>query len=75
MPAHRNAVNVTKARLEELFVDELARLQCGRRGRPRSRKKWLARSVPPTVSSTKLNRLDEAVLYERSVNIDTWAKI
>jgi len=80
-------VNVTKAKLEGLFVDELARLQPAA-GYMRLLKEsvlqvWKERkaSVQSDLESAeqarkklqqKLNRLDEAFLFERSIDIDTY---
>ena len=80
-------VNVTKAKLEGLFVDELARLQPAA-GYMRLLKEsvlqvWKERkaAVQSDLESAaqarkklqqKLNRLDEAFLFERSIDIDTY---
>ena len=80
-------INVTKAKLEGLFVDELARLQPAA-GYMRLLKEsvlqvWKERkaSVQSDLESAeqarkklqqKLNRLDEAFLFERSIDIDTY---
>jgi hypothetical protein len=81
------AVNVTKAKLEGLFPDELALLQ-PTPGYMRLLKEsvlqiWKARktSVREEIESAeraakaiqpKLDRLDEAFLFERSIDIDTY---
>ena len=80
-------VNVTKGKLEGLFVDELARLQPAA-GYMRLLKEsvlqvWKERkaSIQSDLESAeqarrklqqKLNRLDEAFLFERSIDIDTY---
>jgi hypothetical protein len=80
-------VNVTKAKLEGLFADELARLQ-PTPGYMRLLKEsvlqiWKARgaAVREEVAQAeraakaiqeKLDRLDEAFLFERSVDIETY---
>jgi hypothetical protein len=80
------AVNVTKAKLEGLFADELALLQPSP-GYMRLLKEsvlqiWKARkaAVSEEIASAeraaqaiqdKLNRLDEAFLFERSIDIET----
>jgi hypothetical protein len=81
------AVNVTKAKLEGLFADELALLQPSP-GYMRLLKEsvlqiWKARkaAVSEEIASAeraakaiqdKLNRLDEAFLFERSIDIETY---
>jgi len=81
------AVNVTKAKLEGLFADELARLQ-PTPGYMRLLNEsilqiWKARKASVKAELTnaeraakaiqdKLNRLDEAFLFERSIDIDTY---
>ena len=81
------AVNVTKARLEGLFADELALLQ-PTPGYMRLLKEsvlqiWKARkaAVREEIATAeragnaiqeKLDRLDEAFLFERSIDIDTY---
>src|SRR5262245_7400127 len=85
-PACR-AVNVSKARLEGLFADELARLQ-PTRGYMRLLKEsvlriWKARKAAvgeeldrseraAKAIQQKLDRLDEAFLFERSIDIETY---
>ena len=80
-------MNVTKAKLEGLFADELALLQPSP-GYMRLLKEsvlqiWKARkaAVSEEIASAeraakaiqdKLNRLDEAFLFERSIDIDTY---
>ena len=80
-------VNVTKGKLEGLFVDELARLQPAA-GYMRLLKEsvlqvWKERkaSIQSDLERAeqarkklqqKLNRLDEAFLFERSIDIDTY---
>ena len=80
-------VNVTKAKLEGLFVDELARLQPAP-GYMRLLKEsvlqvWKERKAAVQSElqiaeqtrnklQQKLNRLDEAFLFERSIDIDTY---
>jgi hypothetical protein len=81
------AVNVTKAKLEGLFADELARLQ-PTPGYMRLLKEsvlriWKARkaAVREEIANAeraaktiqdKLDRLDEAFLFERSIDIETY---
>jgi DNA invertase Pin-like site-specific DNA recombinase len=81
------AVNVTKARLEGLFAEELATLQ-PTPGYMRLLKEsvlriWKTRqaTVRESITATeraakaiqqKLDRLDEAFLYDRSIDIDTY---
>jgi hypothetical protein len=81
------AVNVTKAKLEGLFADELALLQ-PTPGYMRLLKEsvlqiWKARKAAVTEElanaeraakaiQDKLNRLDEAFLFERSIDIETY---
>ena len=81
------AVNVTKAKLEGLFADELALLQPSP-GYTRLLKEsvlqiWKARkaAVSEEIASAeraakaiqdKLNRLDEAFLFDRSIDIETY---
>ena len=81
------AVNVTKATLEGLFADELARLQ-PTPGYMRLLKEsvlqiWKARKAAvrdeiaqvervAKVIQAKLDRLDEAFLFERSIDIETY---
>jgi site-specific DNA recombinase len=81
------AVNVTKAKLEGLFADELALLQPSP-GYMRLLKEsvlqiWKARkaAVSEEIASAeraakaiqdKLNRLDEAFLFDRSIDIETY---
>ena len=82
----RRAVNVTKVQLEGLFADELALLRptpatCGyswnpycRSGR-RAKQPRLRRSRPPSAAKAiqeGLNRLEEAFLFERSIDIETY---
>ena len=85
--AATRAVNVTKAKLEGLFADELALLQPSP-GYMRLLKEsvlqiWKARkaAVREQIASAeraakaiqdKLDRLDEAFLFERSINIETY---
>ena len=81
------AVNVSKARLEELFVDELTRLQPTvgfmRLVKDRVLHAWhelkedterrvVAIERKQKAIREKLNRLDEAFLYERSIDRDTY---
>jgi site-specific DNA recombinase len=83
----RGAVNITKAKLEELFVNELARLQPTpgfmRLVKDRALHAWreLKTDAQQRVAEIerkqkairqKLDRLDEAFLYERSIDIDTY---
>ena len=81
------AVNIPKAKLEDLFVDELAHFQ-PTPGYMRVIKDsvlqvWRARKVAlrddveradraAKVIEDKLNRLDEAFLYDRSIGIETY---
>ena len=81
------AVNISKAKLEELFVDELARLQPtagfmrlvkdrvldawrGLKGDAQQRIAEIERKQKSI--RERLDRLDEAFLYERSIDIDTY---
>ena len=80
-------MNVTKAKLETLFTDELARLQ-PTPGYMRLLKEsvlgiWKARQAPVRADlaqaqrtadaiQQKLDRLDEAFLFQRSIDIDTY---
>ncbi len=82
-----NAVHVTKARLESLFADELARLQPSP-GYMRLLKEsvlqiWKARKAAVQIElanaerqateiQKRLDRLDEAFLFERSIDIDVY---
>lgn len=85
-PRPRRGINVTKAKLEGSFVDELARLQ-PTAGYMRLIKEsvvqvWKDRQAAVRSDlqaaeqarkkiQQKLNRLDEAFLFERSIDIDT----
>ena len=81
------AVNINKAKLEELFVDELARLQptAGfmRLVKDRVVRAWreMKTDVAQRIAEIerkqkaireKLDRLDAAFLYERSIDIETY---
>ena len=81
------AVNVSKAKLEELFIDELTRLQptagfmrlvkdrvlCAWRDMQTDAKQRIAEiERKQQAIRKKLDRLDEAFLYERSIDIDTY---
>jgi site-specific DNA recombinase len=81
------AVNITKAKLEDLFLDELKRLQPTpgfmRLVKDRVLHTWrgLKLDAQQLVAKVerkqkaiqqKLDRLDEAFLYERSIDIDTY---
>lgn len=81
------AVNITKAKLEELFVDELARLQptsgfmclvkdrvlhAWRDLKADAQRKIEAMERQQQAIRKKLDRLDDAFLYERSIDIDTY---
>jgi site-specific DNA recombinase len=83
----RSAVNISKAKLEELLVDELARLQPTpgfmRLVKDRVLQAWrgLKADAQKRIAEVerrqksirqKLDRLDEAFLYERSIDIDTY---
>ena len=78
-------VNVTKVKLETLFADELARLQpspgymrllkdsvlrSGRRARPSVRADLAHAERTAEAIQKKLDRLDEAFLFQRSIDID-----
>lgn len=82
-----HAVNVTRAKLEGLFADELARLQPTpgymrllnesigqiRKARKASIKTELADTERSAKAiQEKLDRLDEAFLFERSIDIETY---
>jgi DNA invertase Pin-like site-specific DNA recombinase len=81
------AVNISKARLEELFVDELARLQPTpgflRLVKDRVLSAWRAMQGDAKqriaeierkqkAIREKLDRLDQAFLFERTIDIDTY---
>ena len=80
-------VNISKARLEELFVDELARLQptpgfmrlvkdrvltAWREMQGDARKRIAEIERKQKAIREKLDRLDQAFLFERSIDIDTY---
>ena len=80
-------MNISKANLEELFVDELARLQptAGFMRLVKDRVLHAWREMKSDAAQRiaeierrqkaireKLNRLDEAFLYERTIDIDTY---
>ena len=81
------AVNISKTRLEELFVDELARLQptagfmrlvkdrvltAWREMQGDARKRVAEIERKQKAIREKLDRLDQAFLFERSIDIDTY---
>jgi Recombinase zinc beta ribbon domain len=81
------AVNISKAKLEELFVEELARLQptAGfmRLVKDRVMRAWRELKTDATqriaeverrqkAIHEKLDRLDQAFLFERTIEIDTY---
>ena len=84
--AATRAVNVTKAKLEGLFADELAlrsrhQVTCGCSRNPccklegaESRRARAIASAERAAKAIqdKLDRLDEAFLFERSINIETY---
>lgn len=74
-------MNISKAKLEELFVDELARLQPTVGFMRLVKDRVLHASTAQRIAEVersqkaireKLNRLDEAFLYERTIDIDTY---
>jgi hypothetical protein len=80
-------VNISKAKLEALFVDELARLQptpgfmrlvkdrvlhAWRELKTDAQKRIAEIERRQKAIRQKLDRLDEAFLYERSIDIDTY---
>src|SRR3954462_11905981 len=85
--ARCRAVNVSKARLEELFVDELAPLQptpgfmrllkervltAWREMQSDARKRSTEIERKQKAIREKLDRLDQAFLFERSIDIETY---
>jgi len=81
------AVNISKGKLEELFVDELTRLQptdgfmrlvkervlsAWREMQGGARQRIAAIERKQKSIREKLDRLDEAFLYERTIEIDTY---
>lgn len=83
----RGAVSISKAKLEDLFVDELARLQptagCMRLVKDRVVHAWREMKTDAAqriaqieqkqrAIREKLDRLDAAFLYERSIDIETY---
>ena len=80
-------VNISKAKLEELFVDELARLQptpgfmrlvkdrvlsAWRQMQGDARKRIAETERKQKAIREKLDRLEQAFLFERSIDIDTY---
>ena len=81
------AVNISKAKLEELFVDELARLQptagfmrlvkdrvlhAWRELKADAKQRIVEVERKQKAIHEKLDRLDEAFLYERTIDIDRY---
>src|SRR5688500_11170417 len=81
------AVNISKAKLEELFIDELARLQptpgfmrlvndlvleAWRRRKSDAAQRIAEIERKQKAIREKLDRLDDAFLYERTIGIDTY---
>jgi len=81
------AVNIAKAKLEDLFVEELQRLQptagfmrlvkdgvidAWRELKADAQQRIAETERKQKLIRERLNRLDEAFLYERSIDVDTY---